>query len=166
MKTLASNVNQRGAVTIFVSMIMLLLITVLVFTAYSMSTMNLQAVGNAQVRQEAVAAANQVIEQVIDSTFYNDPVGAADTPYGVDMNGDFLDDYIVNILPPVCIRATEITLPLSFSVTLPTLTVGVAWQTVWEIDATATEVTTGASARVLHGVRILLTDSVKTAKCA
>lgn len=156
---------QRGAVTIFVAMIMLLMITVLVLAAYTLSTMNLQAAGNAQVRQEAIAAANQVIERVIDSSFTNNPAAAANAPYGVDFDGDTLDDYTVTLQVPDCVRATELAIPLGYSVTLGGLTVGSAWLTIWELDARATEATTGASVRVLHGVRVLLSDAEKTAVC-
>ena len=57
MRDVTSVSSQRGVITIFISMLMLILITVLVVTAYSLSTTNLRAVGNVQVREEALAAA-------------------------------------------------------------------------------------------------------------
>ena len=76
MITVTSSTYQRGVITIFISMMMLLLITVMVVTAYSLSTTNLRAVGNVQARDEAIASANYVIEQVVGSGFTavgNDP---------------------------------------------------------------------------------------------
>ena len=63
MITTGSDRGQRGVITIFICMVLLILITLMVITAFSLSTMNLTAVGNAQTRDEAIAAANFVIEQ-------------------------------------------------------------------------------------------------------
>ena len=57
--------NQSGVITIFISMIMLLLITLLITTAFTLSTTNLRAVGNIQARAEAISAAEKVIEEII-----------------------------------------------------------------------------------------------------
>ena len=63
------NSKERGAVTVFVTIVMLLLITVLVLGAFAISTSNMRAVGNVQVREEAIAAANLVIERRLSSDF-------------------------------------------------------------------------------------------------
>ena len=156
--------KQRGAITIFICMVMLLLITVMVVTAYSMSTMSLRSVGNAQVREEATAAANRIIEQVVDSSFTDDPPAAADT-FQVDINGDGAADYQVELAEPVCTRATRASKTTASSVTLPGLSITGAWNTIWELDATATEASSGASVRVLQGVRVLLSDLEKDTVC-
>ena len=155
---------QRGAVTIFVCMVMLLLITVLSLAAYTLSSMSLQSVGNAQVREEALASANEVIERVITSNFTADPAASADQ-YQVDIDGDAVFDYQVALLEPECVRAVQVTDELGFTVTLPGMSIPLAWNTVWELDATATEVTTGAKVQVLHGVRVLLSNTEKEAEC-
>jgi Tfp pilus assembly protein PilX len=155
---------QRGAVTMFVCLVMLVLITIMAITSYSMSSMSLRSVGNVQVREEALASANEVIERVIESDFTLDPPASAGT-YPVDMNGDGNDDFSVELLEPQCVRAVNVASPLGFSVTLPGMTVSSAWNTVWEMDATATEATTGANVRVLHGVRVLLSNAEKEAVC-
>jgi hypothetical protein len=159
--------GQRGAVTIFVCIVLLLLMTVLVLTAYSLSEINLRAVSNVQVREEATAAANEVIEQVASFDFKVNPAGFAGD-YPVDINADDVDDYNVAMAVPVCVRAIPVAVDSSSSVTLPGLTVASAWNTVWELNALATEIpagAAGASVRVMHGVRVLLSDSEKTAVC-
>ena len=65
--------RQRGAVTLFLSLLMLLLITVLVTTAFTMSTTGLRSVGNMQARNEAIAAAQLVIETELGGPFYTTP---------------------------------------------------------------------------------------------
>ena len=75
MKKIATLQRQHGIVTIFVSMILLLLITLMVITAYSLSTTNLRAVGNVQARDEAIAAANSIIEKTISFNFWEQCLG-------------------------------------------------------------------------------------------
>jgi hypothetical protein len=40
-----------------------------------------------------------------------------------------------------------------------------AWDTIWELDASATEATSGVSVNVLQGVRVLLNDVEKNLVC-
>ena len=82
--------RQRGAVTIFLSLLMLLLITVLVTTAFTMSTTGLRSVGNMQARNEAIAAAQLVIETELGGPFYTTP--AALSGQTVDINNDGTTD--------------------------------------------------------------------------
>ena len=154
---------QRGVVTIFVSMILLVLITLLVTTAYSLSTMNLRAVGNVQARKEATAAANAVIESTISLSFWE--IATAQKGKIVDLNMDGVTDYLVDLEIPRCVRATKVASTTSASVTLPGMTSSTAWNTVWELDATATEATTGTRVRVLQGVRTILSTTFKEALC-
>ena len=162
--------SQRGAVTIFICMMMLIFITLMVVTAYTMSTVNLQSVGNAQVRDEAIAAAQSVIERVVASPFAtlpNGPANAAiDDGLGVDINDDGVDDYIVTMEAPVCVRFTRANTSIGVSVTLPGMSAVDAWNTVWDLDATATNTATGAQVRVRQGVLKLLSDAEKNGLCS
>lgn len=160
-----SGQRQRGVITIFIAMVMLLLITVLVATAFNLSTTNLRAVGNVQSRSEAIAAADLVIEQILAEDMSLPAFQSARTVY-VDINDDTSNDYTVNVPAPVCVRATRVNTLTSSSVTLPGFSAGDAWNTVWEINAVATEATTGASVSVIHAVRVLLTEAEKNAVCA
>ena len=83
--------RQGGAITILIAMIMLVVITVMISTAFSLSTINLKAVGNAQVREEALAAAHIVIEQTVASPFALDPNAAAVTAQPIDVYNGAID---------------------------------------------------------------------------
>ena len=164
MKKIAILHRQRGIVTIFVSMILLLLITLMVVTAYSLSTTNLRAVGNVQARDEAIAAANAIIERTISVNFW-EITQASDPSEEVDLNGDGVTDYLVDLAKPRCVRVFPLNRTTSASVTLPGMSATSAWNTIWELDATASEATTGARVRVIQGVRKILKTSLKDALC-
>jgi hypothetical protein len=77
-------------------------ITLVVVNAFNLSSTNLKSVGNMQVRDEAVAAANQAIEQLI-SAFSSASI--ATQTFTVDLNKDGTTDYTVSIPEaPKCIR--------------------------------------------------------------
>jgi hypothetical protein len=154
--------KQRGVVTIFVSMILLVLITLLVLTAFSLSKMNLQAASNAQAREEGLAAANVLIDRTISGDFWDPPAVVNDT---VDINGDADPDFQVALALPRCVRATEAAGNLSASITLQGMSSINAWFTIWELDATATQVSTGTQVQVVQGVRVLLSTANKEALC-
>ena len=109
--------RQRGVATMFISMIMLILITLMVVTAYSLSTVNLRSVGNFQMREEAQSAAQKLIELTIDGEFWN-PASPQSGP--VDVGGV---EYQVDMLAPVCLRATPANITTTSSVTLPGLAI-------------------------------------------
>ncbi len=58
--------NQRG-MTLVVSLIMLVVITLFVLSAIRLSTANLRTVGNMQARNEAAAASQRAIEDLLSS---------------------------------------------------------------------------------------------------
>ena len=162
------NSRERGAVTIFVTMVMLFLITVLVLGAFAISTSNMRAVGNVQVREEAIAAANLVIERRLSSNFTAAPTALDDARISVayDPNNPVDPaDYLVDLQVPVCVRATPVITTVASSVSLPGMTFGSGWDTIWELDATARNEATGAQARVVQGVRVLLTNKERADRC-
>lgn len=165
MNSLSTCHRQRGVITIFVSMIMLLLITMLVATAFRFSTTNLRAVGNVQTRTEAIAAAEKVIEQILVEDAGLPAFQTARTE-NVDMNQDSVDDYLVKVPEPICVRAIQANVTTTSSVTLPGLSATGAWNTVWEITAEAIDVASGTSVSVVHAIRVLLSDIEKNAVCA
>ena len=154
--------RQRGVATIFVAMILLVLITLLVVTAFSLSTMNLKAVGNVQARNGAIAAANKKIVEVADQNFWNPK---KEWPDSIDINNDGVLEYDVLVAVPTCIRATKANLSTASSVTLPGFSAVDAWNTIWELDATASEISSGTRVRVRHGVRVLMTEADKELYC-
>lgn len=152
-------VRQQGA-TLVVALIMLLLFTLLISGAFRMSGTNLQAVGNLQAREEALAAADQVIESVVSTNF----IGAGVQNFQIDINNDGVDDYQVQVQPPVCIRANLAEASAPSSTQLAALSSN-TWNTVWQIQATATDPVSSASVTVRSGVRVLLADAFKNVHC-
>jgi len=145
---------QRGA-TLVVGLIMLLLITLVVSSAFTLSGTNLKSVGNMQLRDEAIAAANTASEVVLSSSFTANPA-AESIP--VDINNDGANDYTVEIAAPECIQATVSgDAPLCDEEIL--LCPSDTWNTVWKLKATVTDPASGASSVVNSGVRVLLTQS-------
>lgn len=159
MNRIASPRAQHG-VTLVVGLIMLVLITLVVSTAFLLSTTNLRSVGNMQFRDEAIAAANQAIELVLSAPFTTAPAAES---INVDINHDNTTDYVVSIATPTCIRAVQEAAACCTSVTSPPPPSN--YRTVWDIDATVTDAASGASVRVRQGVRVLLTQAQKDAVC-
>lgn len=163
MNRISSPRAQRG-VTLVVGLIMLVLITLVVSTAFLLSTTNLRSVGNMQFRDEAIAAANQAIELVLSAPFTTAP---APESIDVDINHDDapVPDYTVSIATPTCIHAVQ-----EASTAAPSSVTFIApasnYRTVWDIDGTVTDASSGTSIRVREGVRVLLTQAQYTAVCS
>ena len=160
--TITSHNKQRG-VTLFVSLVLLVLITLMVTTAFTLSNTNLKSVGNMQSRNEAISAANKAIEQVISSSFTTSPAAEV---INVDINNDSVTDYIVSIATPVCVRsAIDVPANLS-SEELPMMSSYSSWNTLWEIEAVVNDAVTGAKTTVRSGTRVILTQTQKNAVCS
>ena len=113
---------------------MLVLITVMLIAALNIGTANFRAVSNMQFREEAIAAANRAIEQVISSNFTAAPA-AEKIVVDVDNDGD--NDYTVDIAQPECVSVAQASVADPSSLALPpTMTVASTWNTVWDIQAT------------------------------
>ena len=161
MRLIASKQSQRG-ITLFVGLIMLVLITLMVTSAFTLSTTNLKSVGNMQAKDEAIAAANQAIEQVLSSPFTTAPTAEE---INVDINNDGTPDYMASIAQPVCVRASLDTTVVKTSNTLPLMQFSNTYNTVWDIVATVEDAKTGAKTIVQAGTRVLLTKAQKEAVC-
>lgn len=155
--------RQRGA-TLIIGLIMLVLITLIVVNAFTLSSSNLKSVGNMQAREEAVAAANLAIEQVISTEFW-DPLTAQEI--NVDINKDGINDYLVQVEIPACIRALIASTAGGTQIGFNTGggAAGTTWNTEWDINASVTDTASGASVRVRQGVRVRLDDSDKNLVC-
>jgi Tfp pilus assembly protein PilX len=151
---------ERGA-ALLAGLIMLLLFTLLLSGALTLSNVNLQAVGNAQARTEALAAANSGLELKISQSFTTVPAASTSN---VDINNDGIVDFVANIAQPVCIRATVAQAIDPSSSTL----VGISsntWNTVWLLRSQVTDPASGAAVVVRAGVRVLLDEAQYKAKC-
>lgn len=157
---------QRGA-TLVVGLIMLVLITLVVTSAFLLSTGNLRSVGNMQFRNEAVAAANAATEEVLNSLLTGgSTVAPPEQVIQVDINNDGKTDYTVTIAAPVCVRASKAAPGYSSSLSLgKTMSTTSFWNTVWDIQADVNDGATSARVTVRQGVRVLLSESQKASVC-
>lgn len=181
MSRLATRQSQRG-ITLVIGLIMLVLITLVVTTAFSLSTTNLRSVGNMQVREEAISAANSAIADLVaDISSANPPSDIAGdarlADKTIDIDNDGTADYTVEFLNPSldpdddpilnCVRASQAINESLSSVTLPsTLSSSAYWNSIWEIIAEVTDDRSGAKVRVREGLRVLLTQAQKDDLCA
>ena len=146
--------GQCGA-TLFMTLILLLILTLFVVSAVTTSTSNLRVVGNMQAQSEAEAAGQQVIAKFIsDATNFNPP--AVSATVNVDVNNDTKTDYVVTRLQPALRGAAQLG-GSSYSITGNMNT----W---WEVTACVKPVTAnllGANTWVaIHqGVRVPLPAS-------
>lgn len=159
-------IRQSGA-TLVVGLIMLVLITIMLLAALSLGTANFETVSNMQFRDEAIAAANRAIQQVVGSPFTTSP--AAQTIYvDFDNSSTPTNDYRVDIATPVCVSATLASAADPSSVSLgPTMSAESTWNTVWDLTATVTGANNAGAAAVVvrTGVRVLLSRTQKDAVC-
>ena len=157
-----SRTRQRG-VTLIVGLIMLVLISLMVTTAFTLSTSNLKSVGNMQFRNESIAAANKAIEQIV--TAPNFSAGFTTIPANqtitYDINGDGTIDYNVAVAQPVCVSAE--TVGAGGAGTCSGFRLGGSssgacgvtnYSTLWDIKATVTDVISGSSVVVRQGMRV------------
>lgn len=150
---------QRGA-TLIIALIMLLLITVMVSSAFTLSGVSLTAVGNMQLRSEAIAAANSAIEQVVSSAANFSTPAASSYTIGSDT---------VSVAAPVCVRAVDVKsdstgdpnpgLLLDAGAGSGSGAASGYQDTYWNIAATVDNTATGAKVIVNQGVKITLPAS-------
>lgn len=150
---------QKGA-TLMVGLIMLVMITLLMVSAFTLSGNNLKAVGNMQYRNEAIAAANLAIEQTINLNYAAIDPANYPTLIDIDIDQDNAVDYTVSIPAPVCISARPAPVDL---LTLSGVNANIQnsndYLTLWEIRADAANASTGASVVARQGINKRLTLS-------
>ena len=181
--SLRSRASQRGT-TLIIGMIMLVLMTLLAVTSFTLGRGELQIITNMQFQAEASSAAQRALEQVISdvnfpshaSNVFATPCSGANTVC-YDTNGDGTNDVTVTIrsrsdsAKPVCVAARMIpnhSLNLSNTNDLGcasgvTQTFGVAGATtgfslcadsVWDVQAVAQDNITQARATATEGVSV------------
>ncbi len=161
--------HERG-ITLVMALIMLVLLTMLALTSFNLGKSNLAVVGNMQQREESIAAARVVLEEVLSSrNFVATPEAAlVGTPCisgnqnsrCVDHNGDGVNDVSVQLETPVCHAARpmpNLTLNLEDPEQLGCLEEGInsaCAEMLWEVRATATDLRTNAEVNIVQGVSI------------
>jgi Tfp pilus assembly protein PilX len=189
---IATRYQQRG-ITLVVGLVILVLMTLLAVTSFNMGKNDLNIVGNMQQRNQAMDAARAVLQTTISSTAFMDTPNSSiiGTCSGAnvtnadcfDVNGDGQDDIKVAINPaPTCVMA-QVILNSSLDMSNPDdlgCAVGVSNQsgivggsssgaslcanTVWEVNAVATDLSSGAESTVSSGAAARTsTDNVSAA---
>lgn len=163
--------KKRGN-TLLVALVMLMLLTLVALSAMNASTTSIEVVGNAQLREEANAAAQQAIEGVISTDFTINPVSSTVT---VPVGGT---DYSAAVGKPECINSlpvgrsdpdlytvgdedcfinsavvTQSTFTASGVTSTPTYSCN---RQTWEVTATAKDANSGANTTVHQGVSRLV----------
>lgn len=151
MKIQALRFGQSGA-SLIVSLIMLVVITLLALSAINNSTINLRIAGNMQARDEARSAAQQAIEQFASAATNFSAPPTLVTPVNIDIDKDGVNDYAVSIAPPKCRRAAVQQPPRSAQCASGVKSGLYCWDTLWDVEATATSSKTGVSQVVTQGV--------------
>jgi len=170
--------GQRGFV-IVIALIMLLAVSLMVVTSSNLVQANLKVVQNLESRELARSAALATIEEAISSlrftedldNIFLDPCDANNQKC-YDYNGDTKDDVTVKLSKPRCITVTPIknseldvyASPLDATCHLAATVYSMCAASVWELEAVATDVVTGAEVTVRQGVSVKTTlNKVETA---
>lgn len=180
MKSIIS--AQRG-VALLMGLIMLVVMTLFAVTIFKLGKGGLQIVGNMQLRNQAQAAAQSAIEEVLSTaTFVTTPANAIRSPCGgvankicVDVNGDGVTDVNV-VVTPTCVSVKIIPVAaLSFSnandvgclvglsqefgVSGASNNDSLCANMLWDINAVATDPINNAQFSVNQGVAVRVSSS-------
>ncbi|MES2879774.1 MAG: hypothetical protein V4713_15275 [Pseudomonadota bacterium] len=153
MKYMTTRHKQRG-VTLVVGLIMLVLITLMVLSAFMLSSTNLKSVGNMQHRDESTAAANVAIEQVISTSAIFMAPASQTVAVG---------NYTVAVPAPVCLYATKVVTYNSADPNSNMYSEGTGGgtspgylDTYWDVAATVNDAMSGTSVETHQGIKITL----------
>ncbi|MDZ4187882.1 MAG: hypothetical protein U1D25_07235 [Hydrogenophaga sp.] len=134
-----------------------MLITMTVVSAFRVSKSHTQAVANMQFKDEALAAANIVLEDVISLPNVETLVGSDGTvPVRfVDINRDGVNDLQIALAVPRCVRVEPSGSSGEENLSGVESNVANTGQTyvLWEIQADVTDTATGANVSVVQGFR-------------
>lgn len=155
--------HQRGS-TLLVALIMLVLLTLVAVSAINSTSTSVQVVGNAQFREEASAAAQQAIENVISNTNFQTIPPA---PQNIDVNNDGVADYTVTFQPaPSCLSAKPVVAGDPGVPSVCASSIGtVCYWTMWDVRATVSDISTGASLALHQGIQTIAGLNAAVAKC-
>ena len=175
--------------TLLVAMIMLVLITLIVINTVNLGGGSVQTVSNMQFKNQAAAAAEETLQDVISnkrffetpSTVFTEPCEGSYNKKCIDTNSDQTHDVVVSLTQdPACVQARVLNnSQLDMNVQEDANCATQADQrgfgqggatdssscalSVWEIQAQATDRITQASSAAVQGVSVTVpTDSVET----
>ena len=183
--------NRQQGATLLVAMIMLVLITLVVINTVNLGSGSVQTVSNMQFRNQAAAAAEEALQEVISNKrFFETPTTVFTTACNgsynakcVDTNGDNVSDVTVTLTPnPTCVQARVMTnadLNMSdqdevncatppaqeaFGMAAPTNNSECA-RSMWEIRAQASDLVTQASVNATQGVSVTVPKNAVDMSC-
>lgn len=178
MTPLRNTGKQQGLVMV-IALIMLLAVTLMVVTASNLVEANLKVVQNMESRELARSAAIAAIEEAISSLRFTESPDAiflesceANNQKCYDYNGDGIDDVKVLVSEPSCITVTPLknselnvyANPLEATCHLASTVYSMCAASVWEFEAVATDIVTGAEVTVRQGVSVKTTlNKIETA---
>lgn len=151
--------RQSGA-TLVIALIILVLISLAVVSAFNLTSSNLRSVTNVQYRNEAIASANAGIEEVVGGSFLT-ALGSTNTKH-IDVDKDGKSDYDVTVTIPSCplrVRRVSVDAPSGYELGDGTSSLGGTYVADYELRATVTDTNTSASVAVREGVRVPLTET-------
>ncbi len=168
--------RQKGA-TLIVGLIFLVLITVMVTMAFTMSTSNQKVAGNLQYQAEASSAANRAIEDFIAGRFSSDLLNSAGfglshytdgSTQTINLSGGGNVTYQVTVTA-TCIASAQVpgtgsqgkcsSIELGMTCGAPT------YNTLWDVQAVAVNASTGTKIEMHQGVRAPLSEARNTDLC-
>ena len=165
MTTLTLHSRQRGMVLIL-SLIMLVVLTLLAISAIRLSTVNLRAVANAQVRSEAMSAAQRTIDLILSGNFTDNIAGTQQVLTVTEGS----KNYTVSVARPCLVSLTPIKnadLDIALAEDLKCVdTVSNPYsacaQTIWQLQANASSGWFGANVTLTQGTGIKMDNSTAT----
>jgi len=164
--------DKEQGVAMVVALIMLLAMTLIAVSAANLVQSNLKIVQNMESRDMVRSAAYAALEEAISSgRFTASPDAIFDTSCEVanqkcyDFNGDGTNDITVAVAAPTCVVVQPIKnsdldvfdSEADASCFLPPAVYSMCANSVWEFQATATDVVTGAEVVARQGVGVLTT---------
>jgi Tfp pilus assembly protein PilX len=174
--------RQRGA-TLIVSLIMLLLITALALSSFTLGKSNLQIVGNMQQRNQTYAAAQAAVATVVSSIqFTVTPANAIPVPCNgmanttcASVNGSTNNDINVAVTPtcdsiqPIPVTQLDyanpndagclLGAPQNSGISGAANNNSMCSNSVWDIQASATDAMSGANYVVDQGVTVRVSNT-------
>ncbi len=141
--------RHQGGTTLVIALIFLVILTLFAVSGVNTGIANLRTANSAQMIVEAEYAAQQQVEQILNSAG-NFTTVVTPPAVNVDVNGDTINDFNVVTEKPRCMstRTAE-----GYEYELAT---SAPKDTVWQVVATATDLVFGATVTLRQGVKIRL----------
>jgi hypothetical protein len=140
-----------------IALILIVLISLVVASAFNLSSSNLKSVANVQYRSEAVASANRAIEQVVSGSFLTALGTSVTQNIDIDKNGTA--EYTATVTIPSCplrVRRVAQDSPSGYETPLGTEVAGTYIADYQLTSAVSDTSITGASVTAVQGVRVPL----------